>query len=193
MIKKKNSPIIILLVLIVIALLGAIAIRLLSSKNSSQESTSQPQNAFTSIRDALSKSISLECKITDSQGRVTNAYIKNGAVRADMVGQDPKDSGSIIMKDKVLYLWNSEGAFKMSLPDNPNAMNESSGGSNQGNQLLDDLDNYKNNCKVSSVSDSLFVPPTDVNFSDMSEMMKSGKPSEEEIKELMNKYQNKGS
>lgn len=186
--KMKFSPKIIIAVVLVLLLAGAVAVYLMGGKDKmSKDGVMQEGNAFTSIRDALSKSISLECELTDSEGRNTKAYIKNGAVRADMTDPDPNNSGSVIMKDKKIYIWNGKEGFMMELPDEPNAMSESGSETTQGDQILDDLENYKDNCKPAIVSDSLFTPPADVTFSDMQKMME-GQMSEDEMKELMEKY-----
>ena len=42
--------------------------------------------SFTSIQDALSRSLSLECTFTDDNGRQTKTYMKAGAVRTDFTG-----------------------------------------------------------------------------------------------------------
>ncbi len=191
--KMKLSPKVLVIAAALIIAVGAGAVFFMG-KNPGGESVMQNgENAFTSIRDALSRSISLECEITDSQGRTTKAYIKNGAVRADMEAQNPEDSGSMIMKDKMIYAWNGTQGFTMQIPDEANAMGEYEGQEeNQGEQLLDDLENYKDNCKPAVVSDSLFTPPSDVTFTDMSKMME-GTMNEEELKKMMETYGGEGS
>ena len=62
------------------------------------------------------------------------------------------------------------------------------------------LEKFKEHCKPAAVSDSLFIPPTDVKFTDYSSMMKQniqaipsggsgGAMTEEQIKQLQQKYQ----
>lgn len=186
--KRKFSPKLIIAAVLILLLVGAVAVYLMGGKDKmGKNGVMQDGNAFTSIRDALSKSISLECELTDSEGRNTKAYIKNGAVRADMTDPDPNKSGSIIMKDKKIYIWNGSEGFVMDIPDESSATGESGSETTQGDQVLNDLENYKDNCKPAIVSDSLFTPPADVTFSDVQKMME-GQMNEAELEELMDKY-----
>ncbi len=134
-------------------------------------STKTGGGVFSSVRDALSKSLTLECAFTDEQGRQTKAYIKNGAVRSDFTGATANESGSVIMKDKKIYFWNAQGGFMMTQP-------EVTPGASQGTKeektpasvgdVVSTLEKYKNECKPSVVSDSLFTPPSNVTFQDFS-------------------------
>ncbi len=193
--KMKLSPKIVIAVVLVLLLAGAVGVYLMGGKDKmTKDGVMQEGNAFTSIRDALSKSISLECELTDSEGRTTKAYIKNGAIRADMTDPDPNNSGSVIMKDKKIHIWNGKEGFTMELPDDPNAMGESGSETTQGDQILNDLENYKDSCKPAIVSDSLFTPPTDVTFSDTSKLINGGENmNEDDIKKMIEQYSNEGS
>ena len=172
------------LVVIAILLLGVVGggVWIVSSKNkaakteapqvaTSQEATSGG-NLFTSIKDALSKSLSLECQFkndTADQKFDVIAYIKNGAVRMSTKAEGKEGASEMILKDKKLYIWGSkEGAFVMDLPD---------GGQNANSaDTLAELEKYKDSCKPTVVADSMFVPPADVKFQDLSKMMQqSGK------------------
>lgn len=135
---------------------------------------------FSSIKDALSKSLSLTCDFTDEAGRVTKSYIKNGAVRANFSGKTPLESGSVIVKDKKMYLWTADKkGFTMELTDEQlsgKAATDSGTTPNaaaQQSNILASLEKYKNNCKAGVISDSMFVPPTDITFSDLSQLMKA--------------------
>ncbi len=158
---------------------------------------------FTSIQDALSKSLSLQCAFTDEKGKKTKTYIKAGAVRTDFTGTKPEDTGSMIMKDKKLYTWtnaNKEG-FMMTVPDitpgQTNIPGSATGDANRSQQATDvltALDKFKDSCKPATVADNLFVPPSDIKFTDFSKMMKqlaqptSGAINEDSVKDLMEKY-----
>lgn len=181
---KKFSPIVIVLILAVAAVIGVGAFMLMGGNKVKNGSSQGGENAFTSIRDALSKSVSLECEMTDNEGRMTKAYIKNGAVRADVTDPNPENSGSMIMKDKTLYTWQNGEGVMMSLPEGDYEANAEP---NQGDSLIDDLEQYKNYCKPGVVSDSLFTPPSDVTFTDFSNMME-GKMDEDTVKKMMEQY-----
>ena len=125
------------------------------------------RTALTSIQDALSKSLSLQCAFTDEKGKKTKTYIKAGAVRTDFTGTKPEDTGSMIMKDKKLYTWtnaNKEG-FMMTVPDitpgQTNIPGSATGDANRSQQATDvltALDKFKDSCKPATVADNLFVP-----------------------------------
>lgn len=138
-------------------------------------------NAFTSIKDALSKSLSLECSFTDEQGRQTKSYMKAGAVRTDFTAAKTEDSGSVIIKDKKMWFWNSakKEGMMMEVPDvksedlpkvtQPQSTEDNSA---DPSDIMASLEKFKDSCKPGVVSDSLFTPPSDVKFTDYSQMMK---------------------
>lgn len=128
-------------------------------------------NGIGSIKDALSGSVSMHCEYTD-QGKVSKVEIKNGAVRVDYTGQTEQENGSIIVKGKKMYMWNGKQGYVYDVPDDQEKADDK-GGSAQGSQkddLIKSLEQYKDACKVSVVSDSLFTPPTDVTFTDVMKM-----------------------
>ena len=171
-------------------------------KETTSSTTQQPASMFSSIKDALSKSLSLQCSFTDASGRQTKSYIKNGAVRADITASNPKQSGNIILKDKKMYFWNVQGGFIMNIPDvsvTPAPQGQSgTATANSAANFLGSLEKFKDSCKPGVVSDSLFIPPTDVKFQDMSSLMQpkvtpagaaampSGVPTN--YKQYMNQY-----
>lgn len=194
---SKNKIIIAVVVLILVALglflvLGKKGTNPLSSKD----------NTFTSIQDALSKSISLECEFTDESGRMTKSYVKNGAIRADITASNADESGSVILKDKKMYFWNAQGGFMMEVPDvkTDEAGNDTTeDGASQGTDVLKAMEEFKDHCKPAVVSDSLFTPPADVTFTDMSKLIPTGatqtggeapQMTQEEINKYMQQYQN---
>ena len=131
-------------------------------------------NVVTSIKDSLSKSVSLECDYTDEQGRKTKSYIKNGAIRSDFTSEDVQESGSVILNDKKLYVWtNKKQGFVSEIPEAATTTEEAvkDQGLSQRDGLMADLEKYKQQCKPAVVSDSLFTPPADVEFTDYSQLM----------------------
>lgn len=184
---KGLSPKIILVGVIVVAVVGVAAYMMMGKNPVTQNSMTGSDNAFTSIRDALSKSISLECEMTDNEGRVTKAYIKNGAVRADITSPDPNEAGSMIMKDKTLYTWSGAEGVMMKLPEGDYEAEAVPEEANQGDEFINDLEQYKESCKPAIVDDSMFTPPSDVAFTDMSQVME-GQMSEEELQKMMEMY-----
>lgn len=155
------------------------------------------ENVFTSIKDALSKSVSLECSY-DTGGSKVTSYIKNGAVRTNIAAANAQESGSIIIKDKKMYFWNGKTGFMMELPDINDlekiASNAADKNASTGKDMIDNLEKYKDSCKPGVVPDDLFVPPSDVKFTDFSKMMPkagaSGVPviDQSQIQKLMDQY-----
>jgi hypothetical protein len=199
----KNKNLIIAAVVIILIALGAAGYLLMNQNQApaqTESSTSIPQeqntDVFSTIKDALSKSLSLQCEFTDEEGRKTVSYIKNGQVRADITSSKPEESGSVIVKDKKMYFWNSRGGFTMEFTDE---MMDSAESSAQGQDIIENLEKYKQSCRAATVSDALFSPPSDVEFQDMSDMMKmvptgdSAMPSvdQKQVEEMMKQYQNR--
>lgn len=162
-----------------------------------QQPGTMQQNAVTSIKDALSKSVSLTCTYTDEQGRESTTVIKNGAIRSDYTGQNPEESGSVIVKDDMMYVWDAKKqGFKMSIPKvtiTPGANESSQQGITQEENFMANLEKYKNSCKPAVISDSQFTPPADVIFTDYSEMMQqfqNGYPSvnPSQMEQMMQQY-----
>lgn len=179
----KRSLIIITVVILLLLALGGGYFLLKGNKVSNpgeaQEAGVSPspqsqENVFTSIKDALSKSLSLECSY-DTGGSKVTSYIKNGAVRTNIAAANAQESGSIIIKDKKMYFWNGKTGFLMELPDINDlekvATNTADKNASTGKDMIDNLEKYKDSCKPGVVSDDLFVPPADVKFTDFSKMM----------------------
>lgn len=170
---KKIMP-----VLVILILLGVGGYFYMSSKGTVPKtpfgtaSNNAGGNVFTSIKDALSKSLSLKCIYKDERGVQTTTYIKGGAVRVTMEGVKEKDQpNSIILKDKKMYMWdevNKTGfTFTMTEPViTPGQEVEAK--KSQDAEVLSEIEKYKDSCKTEVISDSFFSVPTDVKFQDMS-------------------------
>ena len=170
---KKGIPkIAIIIVAIVIVVIGA-GFFLMNNPMVQKGLDVGSGGAFSTIKDALSKSVSLECEYPDPQGTTTKVWIKNGAIRSDMNGTADQGAGSMIMKDKKMYIWNNKEGIVMELDDKKTSGDTSldSKDTNEAEELIKDLEEYKDKCKPTVVSDSLFTPPSDVEFNDMSKMM----------------------
>lgn len=142
--------------------------------------TRQGGNIFTSIKDALSKSISLKCEYPNPDGKGTvTSYIKNGAVRVMSMMMGPKGNGSAIMKENKMWIWDDIKKEGMMITLDTSKMVKPSGGaspsSDQREKVLAEMEKYKNYCKTEMVADSLFTPPADVKFTDLQNMMKNFK------------------
>lgn len=215
----SSKTLLIVVLLIVVIAAGAGGYFFLSKNQTPQTSQSQtsaqnveakPKEAFiTSIKDALMGSQSLQCNFTDDSGRTITSYVKNGAIRTEVSASDPKQSGSMIFKDKKMYFWNgAQGtvmAFDvMAMMDEVAAQAPTVSPVVTGTQNPQDfvaaMEKYKESCKNATVADDMFIPPSDVKFTDMSSVMKSDKMkampsgvmpsgmSEEELKAIQQKF-----
>ncbi len=185
---KKGFPPIVIVLIVVGVIVVAVGGFFMMNKDK-MGSMMSGSNAVTSIKDALTKSVSLECEYVDAQNVKSKYYIKNGAIRADMESSDPEQTGSMIMKDRKIYSWKGKEGFMMEIPeskDEGDSMNSKE--SNEADNLIKDLEEYKDKCKPSVVSDSLFTPPAEVEFQDMSKMMQGSGMSEDELNKMMEQY-----
>ncbi len=131
-----------------------------------------------SIRDMMNRGAVLECTY-EANGEKTTAYIKGKSVRStSAIGNDPKAPNNFLYVDSKIYFWNDttkEGMF-MTAPeqkaDSQPKTNETQFDKDINTDIVGQLEQYKNSCKPSSVSDSLFTVPSNVKFQDFSELMK---------------------
>lgn len=209
---SSSKTLIIVVVIIILIILGIFGFMTMGNKSSDKSAT---QNAtgeetktetsgsvFSSIKDALSRSMSLECTYTDDSGRKSVTYIKNGAVRSDFTAENTAQSGSMIMKDNKMYFWNGKEGMMMEF--DPSAMTGEAGsppknvtpGQQKPEDVVGALEKFKEFCKNATVSDSLFTPPADVEFTDVASMTKGmpaiptgGTMTQEQIEALQKQYQ----
>lgn len=200
---KKKSPLNpkVIIIAVVLLLLVGVGISMMMGKNTSKDgSVSTGSNAFTSIKDAFSKSLSLECEFTDETGTKSKVFIKNGAMRGDFEGGEAMEAGSMIFKEKKMYFWNGKEGSMMTIPDavEGDTTTTDTQSLNPDN-FFKEVEQYKDSCKPAVVSDSLFTAPADVTFTDLSKMMESvpqgntvpegSGMTEEDIKKIMEQYQ----
>ncbi len=187
-----------------VIILGIVGFFMLQGSNKSQNSMESMTNKesaqngamFESLNDIFTnKSLSLQCDFTSENNQKATVYVKNGMIRTSSVGNTPEESGDVIIKDNTMYFWSTQGGIKMkfSMEDMESAQQNA-----QAKQSLADLEKYRNSCKTAVVNDSLFTPPANVTFQDMSSLMQAiptgangtgQAPTQEEIEALMKQYQ----
>ena len=190
-----------LLILLVILIAGGVGYYLYMQKSSTTSS-----NPFSSIKDALNKSLSLQCSFTDEEGRQTTVYMKAGAVRMNSIAKNPNEENgqsSVIMKNNMLYMWDimkKQGfVMKMENEKKPTGTAVQPTGeeksSEKSENILATIEKYKNSCKPAVVDSSLFDQPSDVKFVDFSTMMKGPSSNgqspvnQQQIQQMMQQYQ----
>lgn len=174
--KNKKVLAIVIAVLLLALVGGFIYVKSKSSKVETNNIATGNKSVISSVKDALTQKLTLSCEFTDESGTIVKSYIKNGAVRVTSVGSEADKSGEIIMKDKKMYIWDTttKVGFVYEIEDqavdgadNPSQENITS------DSYLDMINKYKDSCKVATVADSYFVPPTDVNFQDMTKFLEN--------------------
>ena len=175
---KSKKIIYVIVPLLLIVLIGYVSYIKFTNNKSVDNSISNKTDSsiITSIKDALSKKMTLVCEFKDATGAQTRSYIKNGAIRVSLTDNSAENkAGEIIIKDQKMYMWDlkTKTGFVYDVPDNNSEVsgNEVS----QSESYLQMIDQYKDSCKVSAVEDSYFVPPVDVNFQDMSKLLEDMK------------------
>lgn len=148
-----------------------------STTVTTQGTTQQGGNIFTSIQDALSKSLSLKCDYPnpDGKGGTVTSYIKNGAVRVSSIAMGTEGNGSVIMKDNKMWIWDDVKKTGMTLTLDTSKLTPGAGAASNDDQkakVLAEMEKYKNYCKTEVVADSLFTPPADIKFTDLQNLMK---------------------
>ena len=131
-------------------------------------------SVFSSIKEALEKSISLKCQYRDKEGNLATVYFKKGMIRTDGVNKEGQKNSAIIKDDK-LWFWipesNQKGMFislevlRNQKPANIQIPNK--------DQIIKQAEEYKQNCQPTALSESLFEPPTNIEFDNLDEIMKS--------------------
>ncbi len=152
---------------------------------------------FSSIQDALSRSLTLQCEYPDDKGNKTTVYIKGGAIRVMgySVGEG-QAQGHTLMKDNKMYIWNDDSKEGMVFAFNPQEIqksaesikNEMAGAkqtANQGEDFVKGLEQYKQYCKSASVPDSVFSLPSGIKFVDLEQQMKD---SGVDVQKMMQQY-----
>ncbi len=180
---KKIVPIIVIIFL----LIGAAGYLFFTQKGKSSglsgDTATQPKSVaeqgFVSIREAIAKKISLKCEYPDDKGNIVTSYIKGEMVRVMGYLSGEGDQGNMLMRDNKLYIWDDQtkkGTMMMlSQPtgiQSAEKSNQTTSLTDKKTETIENMEKYKNYCKVEAVADSVFTVPTDVQFIDWEEQMK---------------------
>ena len=181
--KQKN--LIVVAAVVILFILGAGGI-FLFSKNSSpvsqtqnqqqtQEKASNPKNPVNTLVNLLTSGQSVMCTFEYSgESKNTSSgtvYIANGNMKGefDVTDKDGKKSHmQMIRNGDSNYIWGDEvdGGIKMTLATKDLESDTST------NQYFDFNNNNVNyDCSAWSADNSVFTPPTDIKFTDLSSMM----------------------
>jgi hypothetical protein len=159
---------------ILVLLCAVLVLTSCGNKNQQQNQISgeqkQNQGIFSSIRDAISKSITLRCEYVDESGIKSINYIKGNMIRVDNAetGSD-QIKFSALVKDNNLYLWNAgqnQGlVFSLDKLQNSNDVQMGDTAVHSVDDIINELEAKKDQCHTDTISDSMFELPANVTFS----------------------------
>lgn len=136
-----------------------------------KEEPKKDGNIFTSIADAVQRSIPIKCEYTTEKGEKAVTYIKGKKVYIEGVDEATKDTRSLITDDKI-YFWSVSKKQGMTI-DIPKAGDDSSKSKvsmgqtsvRSSQDVVNELQKNQNKCSPAVIADSVFDVPTDVKFS----------------------------
>lgn len=168
-----NKKVIIVVVLFLLGLAGYFGYQKFMGKSDSPLSNSQTSGGMKSLKDLLSSGVAQKCSFS-SDGSQGVSYISGGKVRGDFTSQvSGKTTTSHMISDGATsYIWTDgePNGFKMTVDPNQAAevKNDYTNTSTSGAADLNQKADYK--CSGWVVDGSVFTPPTNVTFSDFSQM-----------------------
>jgi hypothetical protein len=123
---------------------------------------------FSSIKDAMSKSLSLKCEynIEDSK---SVAYVKGSSIRIEGSWGGGTDSAAIIKNDQI-WTWDTKKKEGITMQLKTSTTTQQ--GVNP-DDLINNLEKEKQHCSAAVVPDSVFDPPTDVKFQDLTKLLEN--------------------
>ena len=136
-------------------------------------------NGFGTMNDLLARGNNLECQITTIDNSVTNEgtfFVADQKIRGDFLTDSPDLTGtavsSMIIDTDTMYLWTEIDGESYGIKSRLQAMTESD---IQTQEPVELDERVKYSCKSwERVDQSVFIPPSDVMFQDMSQMMQEG-------------------
>lgn len=125
------------------------------------------KETFTSIRDAVDRSVALRCEYTDENGEKTIANIMGKQLRLDSENEGEQGKFHGVIKDNKMWIWADKSKEGMlidfsKLTDDSLKMGEKPIRSTD--DIIDKLEEKKDTCKTTTAAASLFETPSDVNF-----------------------------
>ncbi len=134
---------------------------------SAQPSATAPEQEdkgiFSSVKDALDKSIPIKCKFVDPDGANAIAYIKKGEIRMEVEKNNDSPATHVIVRDEKMYMW-AEGESGGLMVDFSKKTAGVQSDINSADDLLGVIEERKEDCSREVVSDSIFEVPGDVQF-----------------------------
>lgn len=145
------------------------------------EKSIEPRSGVGTLESVLQWGENVECAISyddgDQNTPVEGTYfVSEGSIRGDFLTDSPDLSGqivsSMIVDDSIMYVWSEIDGEKYGMKI---SLSETEGSELYSNAVVPLNEDVRYMCKIwKNVDRSIFVPPGDVLFQDMNELMKAG-------------------
>jgi len=146
-----------------------------------------------SLNGWIKRKRTVQCKLTNEQGELT-IKVKNDKVRIEGIpyafgGQsaDADNNGISLTDGDWVYIWNGQTGTKMNLKNMQAGMTEEQKIKAADYSWEDSVKKwesaYKYDCAEKGLGDDLFIPPTDVVFTDMTDMMTNAQEAVKNLQE----------
>ena len=179
----KNKGLIIAVVVILLLVAGYFLMNKKGAPSIPGVTTSETSSGPKSLKDLLSAGIAQKCTYSTTDENGSNegtTYISGGKMRGDfsMTAAGKNTKSHMISDGKTSWIWTEgeEQGFKMTVEETsatPGAT-EPQDASFQGGTDWDQKVDYK--CSAWVTDGSYFTPPTNVKFSDFSDLLKGNTP-----------------
>lgn len=143
------------------------------------DTNTQEQTVFSSLKDLMTQTISQQCTFAyadEAMGKTEGVtYVANGKIRSSFTLTNPEgtqSSGHMINDGAFTYTWDdvSKTGVKFAMTEDIQNMGEEAVEDNPQMAQMNKKTDYR--CKVWIADANTFVPPTDIQFTDVSNMMK---------------------
>lgn len=107
--------------------------------------------------------------VSSQEGQTSTIYMKGSQMRMDTM---PVDAHGIYTAD-VMYTWSGKQGMMMKMEDVKRMAGEQSPYKQPSQEdVVANAQKYNTKCETAMVDESMFIPPSDVTFQDMGEMLK---------------------
>jgi hypothetical protein len=145
----------------------------------SESASKADMSGFGTMNELLSRESNLECQITTIENSATSEgtfFVADNKIRGDFITESPDLSGvgvsSIIVVDNTMYVWTELGGESYGVKAQLKSESEEAMPT-QEPVKLDERVKYA--CKKwEPVDQSVFIPPSDVLFQDLSQVLQEG-------------------
>ena len=157
----------IILIIFIVSLVILVACQ---SQTTDQTSTSSSENIFTgTLQNAMDSGKTYKCTTNDVKGNKADLYVKGNQFRGESQTPDGKTIITVFDKDKCMWIWQESNKQGSKLCTSQQALQSSGLDSKDQPTVKTDL---AVTCNPTSISDDNFIPPSDVKFSDIAEILK---------------------